>query len=88
MRIRLLGLTAFVRRLAARLADLAPDLHHHRVDVALDLHVARTPGRHARQVRQHRASDLVDQSIVRVTPTSSRFFSINRSCSIAVLTLT
>ena len=40
-------LVAFVRCLAARLRNLAPDLHHDRVDVAPDLNVARAPGRHA-----------------------------------------
>src|SRR3954470_18099377 len=43
-------LVAFVGCLAARLAYLAPDLRHNRVDVAPDLHIARAPGRHTRQV--------------------------------------
>jgi hypothetical protein len=34
---------------------LAPDLHHHRVDVAPDLHVAATPCRHAGQMGQRDA---------------------------------
>ena len=47
---------------------LAPDLHHHRVDVAPDMHVATATRRHAGQMRQHGASDLVDQRIGPVTP--------------------
>jgi hypothetical protein len=42
-------LVAFVGCLAARLAYLAPDLHHHRVDVAPDLHVATATRRLAPQ---------------------------------------
>ena len=49
-------------------SSAAPDLHHDRVDVAPDHHVARATRRHARQMRQHGASDLVDQFIDRVTP--------------------
>jgi len=62
-------LASLVGDLTAMLADLAPDLKHHRID-ATPHHqiVAGAPRRHPRQMRQHGASDLVHQFIDRVTP--------------------
>ena len=52
----------------ALLGDLAPDPHHHCVDVAPHGHVATATCSHPAQIRQHGACDLVDQRIDRVTP--------------------
>jgi hypothetical protein len=56
-------LSAFVRLLGACRAILAPDLQHHRVDVAPDGYVTRATRRHAAQMGGHCASYLVERSI-------------------------
>jgi hypothetical protein len=64
------------------------DLIHHHIDLAPHHQIVRAPRRYAAQMRENNPRKLSINSSTSARRTSSRFFSINRSCSISVLTLT
>ena len=77
---RFAALVGFIK---AGVRDLFADLIHHGVDLAPHHQIVGALRRHAAQMRQHNASDLVNQFIDMVWRTSSRCFSAMRMRSSA-----
>jgi hypothetical protein len=76
--------------LLAHVRDLGAHLEHDPLGAASDRKITarRAPRRQARQCGQGDTGNAVDQRVQSARRTSSRFFSISRSCSTWVLALT